>query len=168
MRSRSQKEPIVFVELNTRHNDGYAVSLERNRDTGNTRIVVADRRDESLLVFCVPGAKCRRRVPPSVQVRAVGSDERYGVPNGPPCRAWPVPAPPTPPSAGRAALSGWATACRSALGAAATSTSATRYARDQKVLSVLLVCRVCGIETLVHQAAVRTRFEPHPARGLSP
>ena len=56
MRCRSQKEPIVFAELNTRHNDGYAVSLESNRDTGNTRIVVADRRDESLLVFCVPGA----------------------------------------------------------------------------------------------------------------
>jgi hypothetical protein len=46
----------VFVELDTRHNDGYTVSLEWNRDTGNTRIVVADSRDESLLVFCVPCA----------------------------------------------------------------------------------------------------------------
>ena len=43
----------MFAELNTRHNDGYAVSLEWNRDTGNTRIVVADSRDESLLVFYV-------------------------------------------------------------------------------------------------------------------
>jgi hypothetical protein len=52
----ARKKPIVFVELDTRHNDGYTVSLEWNRDTGNTRIVVADSRDESLLVFCVPGA----------------------------------------------------------------------------------------------------------------
>ena len=51
-----RKNQIVFVELDTRHNDGYTVSLEWNRDTGNTRIVVADSRDESLLVFCVPGA----------------------------------------------------------------------------------------------------------------
>jgi hypothetical protein len=48
--------PIVFLELATRHTDGYTVSLEWSRDTGNTRIVVADRRDESLLVFSVPGA----------------------------------------------------------------------------------------------------------------
>ena len=47
---------VMFVELDTRHNDGYTVSLEWNRDTGNTRIVVADGRDESLLVFWVPGA----------------------------------------------------------------------------------------------------------------
>jgi hypothetical protein len=52
----ARKKPIVFVELDTRHNDGYTVSLEWNRDTGNTRIVVADSRDESLLVFPVPGA----------------------------------------------------------------------------------------------------------------
>ena len=53
----ARKKPIVFVELDTRHNDGYTVSLEWNRDTRSTRIVVADSRDESLLVFCVPGAK---------------------------------------------------------------------------------------------------------------
>ena len=47
----------MFVELDTRHNDGCTVSLEWNRDTGNTRIVVADSRDESLLVFYVPSAK---------------------------------------------------------------------------------------------------------------
>ena len=52
----ARKKPIVFVELDTRHNDGYTVSLEWNRNTGNTRIVVADSRDESLLVFCVPGS----------------------------------------------------------------------------------------------------------------
>jgi hypothetical protein len=57
-RSRTRKRTleIVFVELDTRHNDGYTVSLEWNRDTGNTRIVVADSRDESVLVFWVPGA----------------------------------------------------------------------------------------------------------------
>jgi hypothetical protein len=53
---KPKKKPIVFVELDRRHNDGYTVSLEWNRDTGNTRIVVADSRDESVLVFCVPGA----------------------------------------------------------------------------------------------------------------
>ena len=53
----ARKKPIVFVELDIRHHDGYTVSLEWNRNTGNTRIVVADSRDESLLVFCVPGAK---------------------------------------------------------------------------------------------------------------
>ena len=52
----ARKKPIVFVELDIRHNDGYTVSLEWNRNTGNTRIVVADSRDESLLVFCVPGS----------------------------------------------------------------------------------------------------------------
>jgi hypothetical protein len=52
----ARKKPIVFVELDIRHNDGYTVSLEWNRDTGNTRIVVADTRDASLLVVCVPGA----------------------------------------------------------------------------------------------------------------
>jgi hypothetical protein len=43
----------VFVELDTRQDAGFTVSLEWNRDTGNTRIVVADRRDESLRVFSV-------------------------------------------------------------------------------------------------------------------
>jgi hypothetical protein len=46
----------VFVELDTRQDAGLTVSLEWNRDAGNTRIVVADSRDESLLVFYVPGA----------------------------------------------------------------------------------------------------------------
>lgn len=54
--TEARKEPIVFVELDTRQDAGFTVSLEWNRDAGNTRIVVADRRDESLLVFCVPGA----------------------------------------------------------------------------------------------------------------
>jgi hypothetical protein len=53
---KARKKPIVFVELNARHNDGYTVSLEWDRDTGNTRIVVADSQDECLLVFCVPSA----------------------------------------------------------------------------------------------------------------
>ena len=49
----------MFVELDTRQDAGYTVSLEWDRDTGlgQTHIVVADIRDESLLVFPVPGAK---------------------------------------------------------------------------------------------------------------
>ena len=54
--TEASKEPIVFVELDTRQDAGLTVSLEWNRDAGNTRIVVADSRDESLLVFGVPGA----------------------------------------------------------------------------------------------------------------
>jgi hypothetical protein len=54
--AEARQKPIVFVELDIRHSDGYTVSLEWNRDTGNTRIVVVDSRDESLLVFCVPRA----------------------------------------------------------------------------------------------------------------
>ena len=53
---KPERSQIVFVELDTRHNDGYTVSLEWNRDTGKARLVVADTRDESLLVFGVPGA----------------------------------------------------------------------------------------------------------------
>lgn len=51
------KEPVVFVELDTRHNNGYTVSLEWNRDTGKTRIVVGDIRTASQVVFPVPAAK---------------------------------------------------------------------------------------------------------------
>ena len=46
--------------------------------------------------------------------------------------------------------------------------SITRYDHDQKLLSFLLVCRFCGIEKLVHRQPYEPRFEPHPARGLSP
>ena len=45
----------MFVELDTRKNAGCTVSLEWDRETGETQIVLADLRDESLLVFCVPG-----------------------------------------------------------------------------------------------------------------
>jgi hypothetical protein len=47
---------VVFVELDTRQDAGYTISLEWDRDTGQTQIVVADIRDASLLVFPVPGA----------------------------------------------------------------------------------------------------------------
>jgi hypothetical protein len=46
----------TFVELDTRHNDGYTVSLEWNRDTGVTQIVVGDVRTARQLVFPVPTA----------------------------------------------------------------------------------------------------------------
>jgi hypothetical protein len=49
----ARKEPVVFVELEDADD---TVSLEWDRDTGETQIVVADLRDESLLVFPVPGA----------------------------------------------------------------------------------------------------------------
>ena len=52
----ARKEPVVFVELDTRQDADGTVSLEWDRGTGETQIVVADIRDESLLVFPVPGA----------------------------------------------------------------------------------------------------------------
>src|SRR4051812_31657594 len=54
--SGARKEPVVFVELDTRRDADDTVSLEWDRDTGETQIVVADIRDERLLVFPVPGA----------------------------------------------------------------------------------------------------------------
>jgi hypothetical protein len=45
----------VFVELDTRHDAAYTVSLGWDRDTGETQIVVDDLRDASVLVFVVPG-----------------------------------------------------------------------------------------------------------------
>jgi hypothetical protein len=46
----------MFVELDTRHDAGYTVSLEWERDTGDTQIVVAEGQAASRLVFLVPGA----------------------------------------------------------------------------------------------------------------
>jgi hypothetical protein len=56
VRHEARKEASVFVELDTRHAARYTVSLEWDRDTGETRIVLADNRDESVLVFCVAAA----------------------------------------------------------------------------------------------------------------
>ncbi len=42
MRERARKVPVVLVELVTRQDAGYTVSLEWERDTGETQIVVAD------------------------------------------------------------------------------------------------------------------------------
>jgi hypothetical protein len=45
-----------FVELNARDNDGYRVSLEWHRDTGETQIAVRDIRTASQIVFPVSAA----------------------------------------------------------------------------------------------------------------
>ena len=45
----------MFVVTDKRQNAGYTVSLEWDRDTDDTQIVLADRRTTSLLVFPVPG-----------------------------------------------------------------------------------------------------------------
>ena len=52
----TRKESVVFVELDARQDAGYTISLEWDRDTGETQIVLADIWDASLLVFPVPGA----------------------------------------------------------------------------------------------------------------
>ena len=47
----------MFVELDTRHDARYTVSLEWDRNTGETQIVVGDSETSSLLVFPVVGEK---------------------------------------------------------------------------------------------------------------
>ncbi|HEX4034222.1 MAG TPA: hypothetical protein VHX66_07245 [Solirubrobacteraceae bacterium] len=46
----------MFVELDSRQNNGLIVSLERDRDTGATQIVIEDARDTSVIVFAIPSA----------------------------------------------------------------------------------------------------------------
>jgi hypothetical protein len=43
----------MFVELDTRHGDGLRVTLEWDRDTGQTQIVVHDTRSDELIAFDV-------------------------------------------------------------------------------------------------------------------
>ena len=46
----------MLVELDTREDGGYTISLEWERDTDSTQIVAADRQAACVLVFHVPGA----------------------------------------------------------------------------------------------------------------
>ena len=46
----------MFVELKTRQHDGLTVSLEWDRETGATQIVVNDNRAAIEVAFGVPGA----------------------------------------------------------------------------------------------------------------
>ena len=45
----------MFVELDTRHDARHTVSLEWDRDSGETQIVVADHRTSRVIVFAVSG-----------------------------------------------------------------------------------------------------------------
>jgi hypothetical protein len=47
----------MFVELETRHGDGLTVTLEWDRATGQTQIVLHDARSDGLVAFVVPPAK---------------------------------------------------------------------------------------------------------------
>jgi hypothetical protein len=44
----------MFIELDTRHNDGLTVRLEWDRDSGETQIVVDDARTRTITAFVVP------------------------------------------------------------------------------------------------------------------
>jgi hypothetical protein len=68
----------VFVELDSRRDAGYTVSLVCDRNSGETQIVVADSGASSLLVLPRPRRERRRSVPPSLQVRAVSAND-HGV-----------------------------------------------------------------------------------------
>jgi len=46
----------MFVELDTRQSDGLTVSLEWDRDTGATQIILEDARDASVIVYGVRSA----------------------------------------------------------------------------------------------------------------
>jgi len=47
----------MFVELDTREGDGLTVSLEWDRDSGATQVVVLDMRADSHITFAVPQAR---------------------------------------------------------------------------------------------------------------
>ena len=47
----------MFVELDTRQGDGLTVTLEWDRDTAHTQIVVHDMRSDGLIAFVVPPAR---------------------------------------------------------------------------------------------------------------
>jgi hypothetical protein len=47
----------MFVELDTRHDAGFTVSLQWDRETGQTQIVVNDSRDAREFVFGVPRSR---------------------------------------------------------------------------------------------------------------
>jgi hypothetical protein len=49
----------MFVELDTRHDARHTVSLEWDRDSGETQIVVADRGTSSVILFPVSGENAR-------------------------------------------------------------------------------------------------------------
>jgi hypothetical protein len=50
-------EFVVFVELDTRQADGLTISLEWDRDTGMTQVVLQDVRAASQMAFSVPQAR---------------------------------------------------------------------------------------------------------------
>jgi hypothetical protein len=52
----ARKEPVVFVEPDARQDADDTAPLDWDPDTGETRIVVADIRADSLLGFPIPGA----------------------------------------------------------------------------------------------------------------
>ena len=54
--STPERSSTMFVELNTRTSDGFTVSLDWDRDTGQTQIVIHDARTATQAVFGVPGA----------------------------------------------------------------------------------------------------------------
>jgi carotenoid cleavage dioxygenase-like enzyme len=47
----------MFVELDTRQNEGLTVSLEWDRDSGQTQIVVSDARTAVQTVLAVPRSR---------------------------------------------------------------------------------------------------------------
>jgi hypothetical protein len=71
----------MFVELDTRHDARYSVSLESDRDSGETQIVVADSGASSVLVFPVPGEWPARRFDIRSGTRAVTANH-HGVAAG--------------------------------------------------------------------------------------
>jgi hypothetical protein len=52
--TQSPLEFIVFVELDTRQADGMTISLEWDRETGMTQVIVEDVRAASQIAFRVP------------------------------------------------------------------------------------------------------------------
>ena len=69
----------MFVELDTRQTDGLTVSLEWDRATDDTQVVVYDSRSAIEVAFWGSWRKCRGCLPASVQVPAPVTVDRVGL-----------------------------------------------------------------------------------------
>jgi hypothetical protein len=149
--TEARKEPIVFAELDTRQDAGFTVSLEWNRD--------------------MPPTGAAMTVAQQLQHQSVVPMEST-IPLGMTCDAWRRWRSPRlrrrEPLGARLLAAGLRILPIGTRRCCHFQESTSRYDHNQKVLSFLLVCRTCGIETLVHRQPYEPLFEPHPAREFSP
>src|SRR3954465_2046748 len=81
--SGATKEPSMFVELDTRHDFNFTVSLEWNRDTGETHIVVTDGATSRVLIIPFPASPPAKRFATPTGMRRERHRSRHRVPRLP-------------------------------------------------------------------------------------